>query len=99
MGDYTWCITADLIDGTNGGAEGGAVGRSGPPDAPHVFHDVVIEGEAFRLVGMDGTVYYRGYILGEYRGLEPLDEFGQPYAGCSGIEYLRGENWEAPDKR
>jgi hypothetical protein len=35
----------------------------------------------------DGIAYYEGDIYGEYDGFEPLDDFGEPNAGCTSIFY------------
>lgn len=40
----------------------------------------------FKLYDDDGILYYTGEIFGEYDGFEPLDDFGAPCDGCTGIK-------------
>jgi hypothetical protein len=41
----------------------------------------------------DNILYYEGRILGNYRGFEPLDDYGMPNAGCTKIKYRQGRSW------
>lgn len=41
----------------------------------------------FSLYDDDEVLYYKGIIVGDYDGFEPLDDFGMPNAGCTGIKY------------
>ena len=41
----------------------------------------------FSLYDDDEVLYYKGVIVGDYDGFEPLDDFGMPNAGCTGIKY------------
>jgi len=43
--------------------------------------------ETFALYDDDEVLYYKGIIVGDYDGFEPLDDFGMPNAGCTGIKY------------
>lgn len=61
------------------------------------------EGHKFRLLDDDETLYYEGRILiaGDNcldelggGGFEPLDEFGMPDSGCTGIQYFNEEDGE-----
>jgi len=52
------------------------------------------KGEKFRMFDDDMNLYYEGRITGGYDGFEPLDDFGQPNAGCTSIEYLKNGKWE-----
>lgn len=40
------------------------------------------EGIEFELYDDDRNLYYKGRIVGVYDGLEPLDDYGTPNAGC-----------------
>jgi hypothetical protein len=41
----------------------------------------------------DGEIYYKGLIVGDFTGFEPMDDFGTPNAGCVSIEYWEDEEW------
>jgi len=45
----------------------------------------------FRLLDDDGNVYYGGQADAD--GFAPLD-WAQCYAGCTSIQFKRGERWE-----
>lgn len=84
MKNYTWIVARDNVTGEDSDAIGklgpaGANGRAG-------VDEVVSRGAHFRLLNGDGHVCYTGYILGEFAGEEPLDEFGRT-RGCTRIEY------------
>lgn len=76
MSEYRWKITKDYI--------GNSVGVEGPRD----LDPSIKENRAhFVMKDCDGETYYEGEIYGDYSGFEPLDDFGQPNAGCSDIFY------------
>jgi hypothetical protein len=97
---YGWIIDKDRL--SNG--EGSRVGIMGP----HNLIDSIKaqlesgKGEPFRLLDDDGEIYYEGRIIHHEgyeapdTGFEPLDDFGEPDAGCSGIQYKseRTGQWE-----
>ncbi|MCH9837498.1 hypothetical protein K0U83_17675 [bacterium] len=92
--DYCWAITRDLLDGTEKGVRG--------PGGCHMTVEEIKDHpntEHFRMKDGDGEVYYEGYIVqlneeGRYAvELAPLDDFGQPNAGCASIEYRIGGQW------
>jgi hypothetical protein len=87
---YTWIVTNDELEGN----ESGAVGQIGPPGDKHCFrfNQVITAGQEFRLVTSDGRVKYSGFILGEYRGHEPLQEYGLHF-GCCAIQYKSRGQW------
>lgn len=89
---YTWVVTRDAVLGDSSDA----VGRIGPPGAKDRarFDVVIIRGEHFRMLDDSGQVRYIGYILGEYSGREPLEEYGVEN-GCTVIEYERDGRWTA----
>ena len=74
---YRWIITKDRIgDGENKGVEG-------PYDAdPNVTNNKA----TFSMYDDDGECYYEGYIFGDYDGFEPLEDYGMPNDGCTGIK-------------
>jgi hypothetical protein len=87
---YTWVITMDIVplDVTNPSVK---VGPSGSKNrAP--LGDVIKRGEHFRLLNSSGEARISGYILGEYQGREPLDDYGREL-GCTDIQYKRGGEW------
>ncbi|MCP5151651.1 MAG: hypothetical protein H6983_05310 [Ectothiorhodospiraceae bacterium] len=93
MTGYTWIVTRDTVLGDSSDA----VGRIGPSGAKERarFDTVIIQGAHFRLLNESGETQFLGYILGEYAGNEPLDDYGRSH-GCVAIEYeLEGE-WLPP---
>lgn len=58
--------------------------------------------DKFRMLDDDGVVYYEGICNclsnnhPDVNGFEPLDDFGEPNAGCTSIEYWNEatEGWE-----
>jgi hypothetical protein len=57
---------------------------------------VIIEGDHFRLVNAAGEVQFSGYILGEFNGTEPLEDYGLEN-GCAKIEYEKEGDWIPAD--
>jgi len=87
---YTWIVTRDTILGDSSEAVG-KIGPSGSVDrAP--FDSVIIHGEHFRMLNAAGEAQFSGYILGNYRGREPLDDYGSEN-GCSLIEFEQDGEW------
>jgi hypothetical protein len=72
---YTWIVTRDTILGDSSEA----VGKIGPSGAANraPFDSVIIHGEHFRMLNDAGEAQFSGYILGNYRGHEPLDDYGR----------------------
>jgi hypothetical protein len=88
--DYTWIVTRDTILGDSSEAVG-KIGPSGVSNrAP--FDSVIIHGEHFRMLNAAGEVQFSGYILGQYQGSEPLDDYGAEN-GCAFIEFEHEGNW------
>lgn len=50
----------------------------------------------FRMKDDDGNVYYEGICTDSESedAFRPLDEFGEPNAGCTSIQYKRNGVWE-----
>ena len=81
---YRWKITRDHL------AEPGEkddVGREGPHNLDPALKS---NPTPFTLYDDDGDGYYSGTLYGDFSGLEPLDDFGMGWAGCTGIK-VRGE--------
>ena len=90
MSKYTWIVTADRFVGDSSDAIG-KIGPSGASDrAP--FNTVILHGRKFRLLNGHGETEFHGYIYGEFRGEEPLEEYGREY-GCTNIEYEQDGQW------
>jgi len=87
---YTWIVTRDTILGDSSEA----VGKIGPSGSSNraSFDSVIIHGEHFRMLNDAGEVQFSGYILGDYRGREPLDDYGSEN-GCSFIEFEHDGRW------
>tara|TARA_R110002167_G_scaffold359_4_gene1717 strand:- start:209 stop:487 length:279 start_codon:yes stop_codon:yes gene_type:complete len=82
---YNWIITKDYI------SNGMDSRLTGPRNkSRHTANE-----SNFRMYDGDGELYYAGTIWGDYDGFEPLDDFGDAYAGCTSIEYKNKEGeWE-----
>ena len=95
MSAYTWIVTRDTIVGDSSDA----VGKIGPPGAKNRerFDKVIMHGEHFRMLNAFGEAQYSGYILGEYDGQEPLDDYGRERE-CVKIEFERDGNWVSLEK-
>lgn len=89
---YTWIIIKDRID------EGTHDGTMGPREGKYSKEDVLEKGTPFRMFDDDGELYYEGKCLSDEPGSEdwfgPLDDFGIPNAGCTGIQYFENGKWE-----
>ena len=78
---YFWTIDKDHIESN---ADGLSYGSG---DRPERSPATTTPGKQFRMFDDDGELYYSGTIWGDYDGFEPLDDFGMPSAGCTGIKY------------
>lgn len=94
MGVYAWLITVDHdpTEGAKPGTNGNAVGMEGPRNAaPELLAQLAAgEGRVFRIYDDDENICYEGRIIadpGSEDDFAPLDDFGQPNAGCTYIEY------------
>lgn len=96
---YGWVIDRDAlaeIDNEDGllSSRAGVVGPRGITD--EMKQDLYLGmGQRFRMLDDDGILCYEGRIKGDYDGFEPLDDFGTPDAGCTGIQYLEEGLWVA----
>ena len=91
-----WTITEDAVaeDGSEPGTYGNAVGVTGPGDATLTAEQIISHPQAkrFRMYDDDHTFCYAGYLVGDDE-FAPLDDFGEPNAGCTGIEILENGEW------
>jgi len=87
---YTWIVTRDTVLGDSSDA----VGRIGPHGmrGRASFDRVIRDGAHFRLLDGADVAQFSGYILGDYRGPEPLADFGRDN-GCVRIEYESDGGW------
>lgn len=89
---YGWIITFDNFGRGKTYSVKGTVG----PGAISPEHEIALKvekGEAFRMFDDDNNLCFIGKIIGDYSGFEPLDDFGTPNSGCTGIQY-RGKYGE-----
>ena len=83
-GQYTWMLFGDLTGGNTGvrvwqtGPDRGAIRAS--------YQELVSRGKPFEMRDSEGQLVYTGYIVGDFRGEEPLNDFGSKY-GCCQISY------------
>ena len=82
---YRWTIIRDEIADPKAeeGTHDNAVGLVGPRDACETVNK---NGVRFEMYDDDNNLYYVGYLYGDYDGFEPLEDFGTPNAGCTGIK-------------
>ena len=90
MRKYTWIVTRDEVDGSISAA----VRKVGTPGEQHCYRldRVITGGKEFRLLMPAGQVKFSGFILGDYGGLEPTDEFGRDI-GCVSMQCRNGGRW------
>jgi hypothetical protein len=82
-----WTITNDMLE------EGKKVGTSSCDyDKTKTF----LLPRRFRMLDDDGEIYYEGVSddCDSERAFEPLDDFGEGYAGCTQIHYFDGQSWK-----
>jgi len=86
MSKYAWEITHDYVSGPIKLSDLKIV--QGPANAPKELLEQLAagEGEEFEMFDDDDNLYYKGLIVGEFDGFEPLDDFGMPNAGCTAIK-------------
>lgn len=89
---YGWIITKDH-------QKDGSKGKMGPSNISAEMAKKLKagEGKTFRMRDDDKEVYYEGLFLGDDSsedGFAPLENFGEPNAGCTDIQYKNGSSWE-----
>jgi hypothetical protein len=84
---YGWLITKDHV------CNGEDDGVMGPRNISDELAALLRKGEGqeFRLYDDDDELYYAGKLIGDYDGLEPLDDWGYPNAGATYI-MMKDEN-------
>ena len=92
MSDYAWVITRDVLENrpvTILGPRISSYWIDGETKADTARRLRGEEGrQRFQLLDCDGEVYYEGYLVGG-DGMEPLDDYGTPAAGCTDIRFIR----------
>jgi hypothetical protein len=95
MSKYAWLITEDhtAAPGSKPNTNSNAAGIEGPRGAPAALCAKLAagEGDEFEMYDDDDQLYYTGRIIGEYTGLEPLDDYGTPNAGATYLK-MNGEH-------
>lgn len=89
---YQWILVSDQLNG-NTGERAVKICERGFAQQVRV-ETVVSRGRQFRLRNPRGEVCYTGYIVGEFQGPEPLEDYGRD-VGCVGIDYERDGLWFA----
>lgn len=86
---YSWTITKDHLDGED-------TGITGPGGTTFDWEANPTAGEEFKMYDDDNELYYTGRLVGDdVAGFEPLDDYGMPNAGCTGIKYKSKDGvWE-----
>lgn len=86
-----WIITKDYI------SDGDDVGVTGPKGCT-LKEEELKTGHKFKMYDDDNNLCYEGHLFGNknsYDGFLPLDNFGEPNAGCTRIEYKNDHGeWE-----
>ena len=91
-----WTITKDNLaePGEPSGTNSNAVGIVGPRGATMTSAEIAAHPKAkqFRMGDEDG-VWYEGWLVGDDE-FAPLDDFGEPNAGCTRIDILENDEWK-----
>ena len=90
-----WTITRDHLADPDArqGTNGNAVGIIGPRGTTLTAKQIAEHPDAkpFRMTDDDGNLYYEGFLIGDE--FAPLDDFGEPNAGCTGIQVKENGLW------
>ena len=91
-----WTITRDYFADPDAkrGTNSNAVGIVGPCAARLTAQQIIEHPDAkrFRMLDDDGEIYYEGYLVGDDE-FAPLDDFGEPNAGCTSIQVQENGAW------
>jgi hypothetical protein len=91
----SWVITKDEIFSANKeiATERSAVGTIGPSTCTKSAQEIINHPKSvkFRMKDDDGVIYYEGFLIGDE--FAPLDDFGEPNAGCTSIEVFEHGKW------
>lgn len=97
---YGWIINKDHVADADAIApsNSNAVGMMGPSNIGSDIQELLNagEGKKFRMRDDDRELYYEGLYIGDDSEdmFGPLDDFGQPNAGCTMIEYFENGAWK-----
>ena len=90
-----WTITKDHTAEPEDqpGSNCNAVGIVGPSRTTLTAKQIAEHPDAkpFRMLDDDGILYYEGFLIGDE--CAPLDDFGEPNAGCTRIQVLENGAW------
>jgi len=91
-----WTITKDYLADPNArpGTNSNAVGVVGGPCGVMLTAQQIIEhpdAKRFRMLDDDGEINYEGFLVGDE--FTPLDDFGEPNAGCTSIQVQENGAW------
>ena len=92
-----WTITKDYLADPDArpGTNSNAVGIVGGTRGARLTAQQIIEhpdAKRFRMLDDDGEINYEGYIVGSDE-FTPLDDFGEPNAGCTSIQVQENGAW------
>ena len=86
---YQWMITQDLMPHESGSR----VIHHGPEGRQrYTLAQLVQKGQRFRMLDASGSQKLYGFILGRYKGPEPLVEYGERFE-CVAIDYAHKGGW------
>jgi hypothetical protein len=92
-----WTITKDHIaePGDPPATNTSARGMTGPHTAKLTAKQIIEHPAAkrFRMLDDDGEIYYEGCLIGDDL-FAPLDDFGEPNAGCTCIQIFEDGQWK-----
>lgn len=91
-----WRITHSWIESKTGETKT-PIEVVGPRTCPPDSEDHKFKWTKFRLYDDDGELYYEGIMNEHCEGLDPLDDFGAPNAGCTELRVWKtgkGGGWE-----
>ncbi len=88
---YSWYFEED---DSYGEGKGPIHPVSGPSGSTRLKEEIKRDGKKFRLLDDDKNIYGYGWIVGDYDGFEPLDDYGTPGLGATEIQYQNNGRWE-----
>ena len=92
-----WTITKDHIaePGDPPATNTSARGMTGPHTVTLTARQIIDHPAAkrFRMLDDDGEIYYEGFLVGGDE-FAPLDDFGEPNAGCTCIQIFEDGQWK-----
>ena len=90
-----WTITRDHLAEPDArpATNSNAVGIVGPRCTTLTANQIADHPDAkpFRMLDDDSTLYYEGFLIGDE--FAPLDDFGEPNAGCTSIQVQENGEW------